>query len=104
MGEWTLSVDGKHWPENYGYIWRTTFGPEGTVICAVQQDTKYGMGVDGVLWENFFENANNFTVGNDGKSTAAVVQVKSLGQADIETFQKGIFQLLLTALPGITFS
>ncbi|HAS88035.1 MAG TPA: hypothetical protein DCS48_01815 [Desulfovibrio sp.] len=93
MGEWTLSVDGKHWPENYGYIWKTTFGPEGSIICAVQNDMEYGMGVDGVLWENFFENANNFTAGNDGKSTAAVVQVKPMGQADIETFQKGIYSV-----------
>ncbi|WP_031482997.1 electron transfer complex subunit TmcD [Maridesulfovibrio frigidus] len=92
-GEWTLSVDGTHWPEMYGYIWGTTFGPDGSIVCAVQQDTEYGMGIDGVLWENFFANANNFALGDDGKSTAAVVQVAPLAQADIETFQKGIYSV-----------
>ena len=92
-GEWTLSVDGKHWPEMYGYIWNTSFGSGDTIICAVQQDMRYGMGVDGVLWENFFENGNGFTVGSDGKSTAAVVQIRALSQADVETFQKGIYTI-----------
>ena len=59
----------------------------GDVIAApVQVDGKYGLAVDGVTWETLYDNANQVVLSADGGATAAVVQVKPLGQADIETF------------------
>jgi len=46
-----------------------------------------------VAWETLYENANNVILSPAGNATAAVVQVKSLAQADIATFQDGIFSV-----------
>ncbi len=93
MGEWTMGVDGETWPENYAYIWGTKFGPQGSIAAAVQQDGQYAMGVEGELWETTYDNANHFTLAPNGKSTCAVVQVKALGQADVEGFLEGVFSV-----------
>lgn len=91
--EWTLAVDGEPWEERFAFIWGTMFGGGGQIVAAVQQDMAYGLCVDGAPWENLFENANEFALRPDGKKSAAVVQVKSLKQADLEGFRSGIFSL-----------
>lgn len=99
--EWTMMVDDKAWEEFYGFVWSPLFSADGeSVATAVQQDMEYGMSVNGVIWENLFENANNFALSPDGKRSAAVVQVKSMGQADLETFRSGIFSL---AVDGVAW-
>lgn len=90
--EWTLAENGEPWEERYGFIWDPQFSAEGGVIAAaVQQDMQYGMSVNGAAWENLYENANGFVLSANGKRSAAVVQVKSLGQADLETFREGAY-------------
>ena len=91
--EWTMSVDGTAWEERFGFIWGTMFGAGGQIYAAIQQDMRYGMVADGVPWEELFENANEFSLRPDGKKSAAVVQVKSLKQADLEGFRSNIFSL-----------
>ncbi len=51
------------------------------------------MVVDGAIWETLHENATDFVLSEDGGSSAASVQVKSLGQADIFTFQEGVYSI-----------
>lgn len=91
--EWTLAVDGEPWEERFAFIWGTMFGAGGQIYAAIQQDMTYGLVRDGEPWEELFENANEFSLRADGKKSAAVVQVKSLKQADLEGFRSGIFTL-----------
>lgn len=91
--EWTMAVDGELWEERFGFIWDTMFGKGGQIYAAIQQDMRYGLVKDGEPWEELFENANEFALRGDGKKSAAVVQVKSLKQADLEGFRSGIFSL-----------
>ena len=91
--EWTLAVDGVPWEERFAFIWGTMFGQGGQIYAAIQQDMRYGLAVDGAPWEELFENANEFALSGDGRKSAAVVQVKSLKQADLEGFRSGIFSL-----------
>lgn len=94
MGEWQAVVDGTPWEENYGYLMHTAFSDDGSVIgYAVQQDMTYGWVVNGEMWENLFENANQFSMTPDGKKTTAVVQVKSLPAAGIAEFKEGVFSV-----------
>jgi hypothetical protein len=91
-GMWTLAVDGEAWEESYDYLWGTQFSQNGEVIAAcVQTGGEYGLCLDGVLWDTLYENANQCMLSADGASSAAVVQLESLGQADIEGFQRGVF-------------
>lgn len=89
--EWTVAVDGTAWEERFGFIWGTQFGSGGQIYASIQQDMRYGMVVDGEPWEELFENANEFALSGDGKKSAAVVQVKTLKQADLEGFRSNIF-------------
>lgn len=91
--EWTLAVDGVPWEARFDFIWSTLFGSGGQIYAAIQKDMTYGMVRDGEPWEELFENANEFSLRSDGKKSAAVVQVQSLKQADIEGFRSGIFSL-----------
>lgn len=91
--EWTVSVDGTPWENRFGFIWNSMFGTGGQIYAAIQQDMRYGMVADGEPWEELFENANEFALRADGKKSAAVVQVKSLKQADLEGFRSNIFTL-----------
>lgn len=93
--EWTLAVDGSPWEERFSFIWGTMFGSGGQIYAAIQQDMTYGMARDGEPWEELFENANEFSLRPDGKKSAAVVQVHSLKQADLEGFRSGIFSLAI---------
>lgn len=94
MGEWTLAVDDAPLEENFGYIWGTLFSETGEAIAAsVQQDGQYGMVHNGEVWENLYENANNFVMAPDGSKTACVVQTRNIPQADIFTYQEGCFSV-----------
>jgi len=100
LGENTLAVDGKEWDEKFGFVWDTRFSQDGKHIAvAIQKDMRYGMAIDGSPWENLFENANNFALSNCGQHTAAVVQVVSLGQADVFTFKQGCFTVAVDGKP-----
>lgn len=90
--EWTVAEDGQAWEETYGFLWDMQFS-EGKIAAGVQQDMRYGMIVNGTPWEELFENANNFALSPCGNHTAAAVQVQALAQADIFTFQEGVFSL-----------
>ena len=89
--EWTLAVDGAPWDERFAFIWGTMFGAGGQIYAAIQQDMQYGICADGAPWEQLFENANEFSLRGDGRKSAAVVQVKSLKQADLEGFRSGVY-------------
>lgn len=89
--EYTVAVDGQPWEERYSFIWNTMFGAGGQVYASVQQDMQYGLSCDGAAWETLFENANSYALRADGKKSAGVVQVKTLGQADLEGFRSGIY-------------
>jgi hypothetical protein len=92
--EWTVVVDEKLWPETYTYLWGTIFDRTGeNIAAAVQQEMRYGMVLNGRIWETLYENANSFVLSPAGGSTAAVVQTVSLGQADIETFARGCYSV-----------
>ena len=91
--EWTLAVDGTPWDERFSFAWGTRFGNEGQICASIQQDMQYGFCVDGVVWENLFENATDMSFSSDGSRNAAVVQVNSLKQADLEGFSKGAYSV-----------
>lgn len=93
--EWTMAVDGTPWEERFAFIWGTVFGGGGQIYARIQQDMTYGMVKDGEPWGELFENANEFSLRPDGKKSAAVIQVKSLKQADLEGFASGIFSLAI---------
>lgn len=97
--EWTVAVDDVAWEERAAFMWNTMFGANGQIYAAVQIDMRYGLCKEGVLWENLFENANNFAVDSDGRKSAAVVQMKSLKQADIDGFSSGIFTVAVNGNP-----
>lgn len=100
MAEWSLAVDGQAWEENYAFVWGTKFSKSGDVIAAcVQADGEYGMLKEGVIWENLYENANNFVLSLSGKDTAAVVQTRNIPQADIDTYQEGCFTVAVNGQP-----
>lgn len=91
--EWTLCADGEVWESAFDYIWGMTFSSDGAHIgAAIQQDGEYGVAVDGEPWETLYENINNVTLSDQGTS-AAVVQVESMGQGDIDGFAGGLFSV-----------
>ncbi len=91
-GEWTVAVAGQTWEATYGFLWKTLRSADGQVIAAAaQQDMQYGMVVNGKPWETFFENANQFALSQAGDHSAAVVQSKTFGQADIHAYQEGCY-------------
>jgi len=92
--EWTVAVDGEPWESRFGFVWNTQFATSGKAIAAsVQLDGEYGMAIDGQPWEQMYENANHWLLSADGQHSAAVVQVQSLAQADIDTFVQGVFSV-----------
>ncbi len=90
--EWTPAVDGKSWEAGYGFVWGTKFAADSIAVC-IQQDMKYGMSLNGEVWPTLYENANNWALSADGKSTAAAVQVERLAAADIAAFKQGVFSI-----------
>lgn len=94
--EWTVAVDGETWGEGetFAFVWDLKWSEEGDVVAAaIQQDGEYGMIVNGTPWEQLYETANEFALSRKGNATAAVVQIKSMAQADIVTFKEGIYAL-----------
>ena len=93
--EWTLSIGGNEWENRFDFIWDLQMNHDGSCLSlAVQKDSEYGMAVNDTPWENMYGNINEMVLGDTG-STAAVVQVSPLGQADIEGFKQGIFSCVV---------
>ena len=92
-GEWALMVDDAEVGEHADYYWGTMFSPGGAIAVPMQTGMEYGVMLDGKPWENLYTSATDFAVSANGRSTAAVVQTASLGQADLEGFRKGVFTL-----------
>ena len=90
-GEWALMVDDAEVGEHADYYWGTMFSPGGAIAVPMQTGMEYGVMLDGKPWENLYTSATDFAVSANGRSTAAVVQTASLGQADLEGFRKGVF-------------
>jgi hypothetical protein len=89
--EWTLSIGGKEWENWFDFIWDLQINKDGSSLSlAVQKDSEYGMAVNDKPWEKMYANINEMVLSDQG-NTAAVVQVTSMGQADIEVFKQGIF-------------
>ncbi|MCP4023601.1 MAG: Tmc redox complex protein TmcD, partial [Desulfobacteraceae bacterium] len=97
--EWTVAVDGREWNTWFDYIWRLMFSSSGSHMgISVQKDMEYSMAVDDRIWDNLFDSLCESVISEDGRS-AAVVQVESLGQADLEGFKKGIFSCAVNGSP-----
>ena len=89
--EWTLSVGGNEWKNWFDFIWNLQMTQDGSSLSlAVQKDSEYGMAVNDTLWNQLYGNINEMVLSDTG-NTAAVVQVTSMLQADIEVFKQGIF-------------
>ena len=96
--EWTVCVDGTFWETRFDYIWDFQFTPDGSFMgAAVQKDGQYGMCVNDRMWDELYDNISGVVLSCQGTS-AAIVQVEPLGQADIEGFSRGIFSI---AVDGI---
>lgn len=91
--EWTLAVDGVPWESRFDFIWGTLFGNGGQIYASVQQGMEYGLCADGEAWDTLYENATDFSLRDDGRKSAAVVQVKSLKQADLAGFRSGVYSV-----------
>lgn len=89
-GEWAITIDDVESEEHGDYLWGTRFNDAGTIAVCMQSGMRYGMLVDGTPWDELFIAATDFILSKDS-STAAVVQMVNLGQADLETFCKGIY-------------
>ena len=101
MGEWTVAADGVPWDNRYGYVWNTRFSSDGKQIAvAAQQDMKYGIATNDVLWETTYANMTDPVLNPDGNRSAATVQVTDLGAADIEKFKGGVFSV---AVDGVSW-
>lgn len=93
--EWTLSINGKEWENKFDFIWNVQINQDGSKVgLTFQQDMQYGMAVNDFPWENRFENISGTIMGDTG-AVAGVVQIISMGSADIETFSKNIFAVSL---------
>jgi hypothetical protein len=89
--EWTACIDGISWETKFDYIWDLKSTPDGSSIgAAVQKDSKYGMAVNDIVWDHLYENITGMVLSDQG-TTAAIVQVDPLGQADIDVFGSGVF-------------
>ncbi len=89
--EWTVCLDGISWETRFDYIWDLKVTQDGSFIgIAVQKDMKYGMAVNDTVWNHLYENITGIVLSDQGTS-AAIVQVDPLGQADIDGFGSGIF-------------
>ena len=97
--EWTICVDGSEWNTWFDFVWDLAFTRDGSHVgLTVQQDMKYGMAVDDVIWPKLYENISQAVLHDNG-TTAAAVQVSSMGSADIEGFKKGIFACVQDGVP-----
>ncbi len=93
--EWTVCIDGSAWETWFDYIWALQCSADGSLVgAAVQTDGEYGMVVNDQPWETLYENLNHATM-HDSGATAAVVQVVSMGQGDVDGFARGLFSVAL---------
>ena len=94
--EWVMVVDGALMGETTDYAWDAKFSEDGSVIAHMYKGMEqYGVAVNGVPWEQLYENVNQYTMTADGAHTAGVAQIESLGQADIDGFKKGVYTVVI---------
>lgn len=99
-GEWALAVDDVIGEEHFDYLWGTMFSKRnGRIAVPFQRDMRYGVMLEDMLWENLYTSATNFTISDTGLYTSAIVQTKSLGQADLDGFGKKIFTVAVDGTP-----
>ncbi len=88
---WTVCIDGIGWETQFDYAWDLKATPDGSsVSVAVQKDQKFGMAINDIIWNHLYENITGMVLSDQG-TTGAIVQVDPLAQADINTFDTGIF-------------
>ncbi len=91
--EWTVAKNGAEWSNWCDFIWQMMVSPDGeTLGAAFQTDSEYGVIVNDDPWETGYENLTGAVMAPDG-TAAAVVQVASMGAADVDAFKKGIFSV-----------
>ena len=91
-GEWAAVTDDDVPEERYAYLWGTLFSKHNSRIAIpFQQDMEYGMLLENKPWETLYGSATNFMISDSGMYTCAVVRTAQLGQADLESFNKGIY-------------
>jgi len=89
--QWTIAIDGKPWTESFEFVWTPKLSPDGKRIAAqIKRDDQYSIIVDGKTWEENFLSIREFCVADDG-SVGATAQLDPLKEADIETFEKGVW-------------
>lgn len=97
---WTVAVDGKRWDSEWEYAWETRFTPDGSAIgVQVKEDMEYAVAVNGEAWETKFPSIRGFSLSDDGKTAAAVVQVEGLDEADIFAFSEGVWSVAVNGEP-----
>ncbi len=97
--EWTVSVSGTEWENWFDFIWNMQMNQDGSSLSiAVQKDMEYGMAVNDNPWDTMYDNINEMVLSNTGNA-AAVVQVVSMGQAEIEVFKQGVFSCAVDGKP-----
>ncbi|MCG8643594.1 MAG: Tmc redox complex protein TmcD [Desulfobacterales bacterium] len=98
--QWSVCTDGVCWETWFDFIWDLTVSSDGRFIgTAIQTDMKYGMAVNGTPWDTLYENITGMTLSDRG-SSAAIVQVVPLAQADIDGFSAGIFSAVVNGAAG----
>lgn len=103
MDEWTVAVDDLAWENTFDYIWDMKFSADGEKTgIAFQKESEYGMAVNDTLWEKVYSNISFATLNSSGNTTAAVIQTKSINEADVEAFQDGIFSVCENGIPWAT--
>jgi hypothetical protein len=91
--EWTVARNGVEWSNWCDFIWQMMVSPDGKFLgAAFQTDSEYGVIVNDDPWEVGYENLTGAIMAPDGTS-AAVVQVASMGAADVDAFKKGLFSV-----------
>ena len=96
--EWSVCRDGVFWETWFDFIWDLQLSADGQFISvAVQKDSQYGMAVNDVQWDTLYDNINGMVLSDQGTS-AAIVQAQPLGQADLDSFDAGIFSIAVNGV------
>lgn len=100
--EWTMTVDGEPWETAYEYIWDPKFSADGKLIVAtVKQDDIFGIVTNGTTWEcpTELQSISSFAMTPDAQTVAAIAQTVPLGQADVDTYYKGTWSIVVNGKP-----
>ena len=92
--EWTLAAEGVPWEQRFEYAWNPIFSADGRVVAvSYKRDNKYGVSIEGKVWEEGFIGMRDVSLSSDGAKAAATVQVVPLDEADVPGFFKGTWSL-----------